>query len=360
MNRYDLQGNFIPADYEPPPVQPAADLVRSDDVTAAVQGLIATYGEQQRRVLAGQVLPPEQAAGGARGHGYSSAGELAERRKTSGMYLVQQSGAVALTVGGITLIAWLAGAASGGQAFAAWVAATGALSLLLSYRQHRQEQKLSPEGIELERLAWVGSLAEYDAETRREVMIGELGLRRMAMQAESERQQAARLERAAEVARLQTQLERRQPQRRPPIEEPEPPAWLPASPTVAATAPPLPADCGQTAAPLPAAEPVAHDTWLERRVLAEVAALYDTDPDGRLVRVNRQDGRIEQRLSWSTRGDLPKLDAERVAAALSAISPPLIEQRAGGRYYLDLRAYPARRMAVRAVQAAWDSTAAGY
>jgi hypothetical protein len=316
-NKYQFDNNFV----EAMPAPPRADMVSARQAADAVAHLITIYHKQQQRVLEGTVLPGDSYA--QPGHRLSSGSELAERRRTSAMYLTQQTAAAGLTVGGLVLLAWLTGNMGGSLAFAAWIGATGALSLILSYAQHNRELQLSPEALEGERIAYDGDLALYDAKTRRLILTGELDLRRTAKAAHD-----------AEAALLQQRLESRQPVKRMAIAEPDPLPY-----TVTETDPPLPAHCATTGDPL-----------LEV-LLTSVAALYDRDPDGRLVRISH-DGRIDGRLPWSARGDLPPVDKERVQSVLASLQPPLIEQRAGGRYYLNTKGYPLQ-LALRALRAAW-------
>lgn len=119
---------------------------------------------------------------------------MAERRKTSGMYLRSYMLVSAMTTGGLAYLAHLAGAGQA-AALAGWLAGTA--TLLLAWRRHGQEMELSPEGTARHLLDWHGEIASYESETRRLSLQWEF-------QAE-ERRQAAQ-ERAAEHARQLAQM----------------------------------------------------------------------------------------------------------------------------------------------------------
>ena len=193
MNRYDTNASFVMADQAPTVATPETSLLRRQDVVEASTAVIRAYSEQQNALL-GRLQ--DDVVGGGSGGFLSNADQVAERRKTSGMYLRSYLLVSALTTGGLAYLAHLAGADQA-AALAGWLAGTGALTLLLAWRRHGQEMELSPEGTARHLLDWHGEIASYESETRRLSLQWEF-------QAE-ERRQAAQ-ERAAEHARQQAQL----------------------------------------------------------------------------------------------------------------------------------------------------------
>ena len=143
-----------------PTEPPRQDLVRRGDVVDQVGRLIDVYQEQQRAALASVREDVTQ-------HGYlSDAHQVAERRKLTRLYLLTYSGVSGLTMGGLAILAWLAGA-DGAISLAGWMAGTGALTLGLTWIRHGDEFAHSPEGIARHLADWYGSIAQYESETRR-------------------------------------------------------------------------------------------------------------------------------------------------------------------------------------------------
>lgn len=138
MNKY--QSNYIAAD--PVIEQPRADLIRHGDVIKLIDRTIDVYGQQQRAAL--------QAVQGAtvEGRGFlSDAAQVAQRRRTSALYLATYTGVSALTMGGLAFLAHVAAGVDGSLAIGGWMTATGGLTLLLAHLSHLKEFSHSPEGI---------------------------------------------------------------------------------------------------------------------------------------------------------------------------------------------------------------------
>jgi hypothetical protein len=134
-----------------------------------------------------------------RGSGLSSASELAERRKTSAMYLLSYAMMTGGTIAGLVGLAYVAGiVGDSATAFAAWVGLTGLASLSLAAWQHRRELSLTPESLESERIGADYSIAEIDAESRRILAEAHADSIRLAAQAQLEDATARRL--AAQTA----------------------------------------------------------------------------------------------------------------------------------------------------------------
>ena len=194
MNRYDSNASFVMNDQAPAVATPDTSLLKRQDIVAVTGQMIEAYQGQQRALLGR--LQEDVVGGGSSGGFLSDADQVAERRKTSGLYLRTYLLVSALTTGGLAYLAHLAGAAQGAS-LAGWIAGTGALTLLLAWRRHGDEFSHSPEGIARHLLDWHGDIASYEAETRRKAIEWE-------HQAE-ERRQAAQ-ERAAEHGRQLAQL----------------------------------------------------------------------------------------------------------------------------------------------------------
>lgn len=123
--------------------------------------MISGYFDQQRAALA--AVQEDTSRGGY----LSNADQVAERRKTSRLYLSFYVIVVALVAGGLVLLAHGAGYIDAGGSFATWLALTGGVALLLGWRRHGDEFAHSPEGIARHLADWHGSVAQYEAETRR-------------------------------------------------------------------------------------------------------------------------------------------------------------------------------------------------
>jgi hypothetical protein len=145
-----------------------------------------------------------------RGSGLSSASELAERRKTSAMYLLSYAMMTGGTIAGLVGLAYVAGiVGDSATAFAAWVGLTGLASLSLAAWQHRRELSLTPESLESERIGADYSIAEIDAESRRILAEAHADSIRLAAQAQLEDAQARRLaaQAATQAAMAQAQAQ---------------------------------------------------------------------------------------------------------------------------------------------------------
>ena len=94
--------NYV--DAEPGVAMPRADIIRRGDVVDQVGRLIDVYQEQQRAALA------TVQADATRGGYLSDAGQVAERRRTSRMYLVTYGVISGMTMAGLVILAALAGA----------------------------------------------------------------------------------------------------------------------------------------------------------------------------------------------------------------------------------------------------------
>jgi hypothetical protein len=191
QNRYDTGLNYVVADQPPAPIDQTS-LIRRNDVMQAVGGVIEAYRVQQSALLDSVTGETVQ------GRGFlSDAGQVAERRKTSRLYLLYYTVIVGMVAAGLVLLAHGAGYLDAGGSFATWLALTGGLALLLGWKRHGDELVLTPESIALRVVDAHENVALYESETRRLAIEWEHG-------AEARRQAAQ--ERAAEYARQQAQL----------------------------------------------------------------------------------------------------------------------------------------------------------
>lgn len=294
--------NFVEAEIVP--ARP--DGIRRQDVVATIDSMLAMYGEQQRAMLA----TVQQDVGG-RGF-LSDAAAVAERRKTSRLYLVLYGTVAALTMGGLALVAWLAGV-NGGLAVAGWMFATGATTLLLAWIRHGDEFAHSPEGIARHLLDWHGSIAEYDAVTRRLVARWDVAAERQRMAAaDAERRHAMELAqlRIAEMDAKRRHNDAIRQQREVEVWHDEAPAAIVAQPTEQPT--------------------TAGDAFAELLV-GWVVGLYD----GGIT----QDGVITRRAPWAARSAWTETDKQRAKRILCNGRPALIEPASGGRYRLRLELF---------------------
>ena len=190
-NYYNTGAAFVAADQRPTPVDQTS-LIRRNDVMQAVGGVIEAYKVQQSALLDSVTGETVQ------GRGFlSDAGQVAERRKTSRLYLFYYTVIVGMVTGGLVLLAHGAGYLDAGGSFATWLALTGGLALWLGWKRHGDELVLTPESIALRVVDAHETVALYESETRRLAIEWEHG-------AEARRQAAQ--ERAAEYARQQAQL----------------------------------------------------------------------------------------------------------------------------------------------------------
>ena len=190
-NYYNTGAAFVAADQRPTPVDQTS-LIRRNDVMQAVGGVIEAYRVQQSALLDSVTGETVQ------GRGFlSDAGQVAERRKTSRLYLLYYTVIVGMVAGGLVLLAHGAGYLDAGGSFATWLALTGGLALFLGWKRHGDELMLTPESIALHVVDAHETVALYESETRRLAIEWE-------HDAEARRQAAQ--ERAAEHGRQLAQL----------------------------------------------------------------------------------------------------------------------------------------------------------
>ena len=293
------------------PIQPRAEIIRRQDIIDQVGGLLTIYQEQQRQAL--QVAQADATRGGF----LSDANTVAERRKLSRMYLLTYSGVSALTMGGVAYLANLAGT-NGSLSLAGWMVGTGALTLVLVWTRHGDEFKHSPEGIARHLADWHGSIADYEARTRRKALQWEFA-------AEQSRQQAALA--AADAGRQDAQLR---------IAELEARRRLADTPRMTHDASLV---TFEEVAPRPS--PVAPASTWQQDLAVWLAGLY-TDADA-----ITEAGVIKGRTPWSQRS--PWLDADKQAAkrVCCDLRPAIIESADGGRWRLRTEMFPTADIAVR-------------
>jgi len=293
------------------PIQPRAEIIRRQDVLDQVGGLLSIYQEQQRQAL--QVAQADATRGGF----LSDANTVAERRKLSRMYLLTYSGVSALTMGGVAYLAHLAGT-NGSLSLAGWMVGTGALTLVLVWTRHGDEFKHSPEGIARHLADWHGSIADYEARTRRKALQWEFA-------AEQSRQQAALA--AADAGRQDAQLR---------IAELEARRRLADTPRMTHDASLV---TFEEVAPRPS--PVAPASTWQQDLAVWLAGLY-TDADA-----ITEAGVIKGRTPWAQRS--PWLDADKQAAkrVCCDLRPAIIESADGGRWRLRTEMFPNADIAVR-------------
>ena len=293
------------------PIAPRAEIIRRQDIVDQVGGLLTIYQEQQRQAL--QIAQNDATRGGF----LSDANTVAERRKLSRMYLLTYSGVSALTMGGVAYLAALAGT-DGSLSLAGWMVGTGALTLVLVWTRHGDEFKHSPEGIARHLADWHGSIADYEARTRRKALQWEF-------EAEERRQQAALA--AADAGRQDAQLR---------IAELDARRRLADRQIAAHDASPVTLD---EAAPRPS--PLAPAATWQQDLAVWLAGLY-TDADA-----ITEAGIIKGRTPWAQRS--PWLDADKTAArrVCCDLRPAIIESADGGRWRLRTEMFPTADIAVR-------------
>ena len=305
--------HYVEPDRQP---TPRTDIIRRQDIIDGVGRLVDVYQEQQQAML-GTV---QQAAHSG---SFSTAEQVRERRYTSGMYLVFYALVVAMAMFGLTLIAWRNGLVDGYAGFAAWLVGTGAFALWLAWVRHGQEMEQTPEAVARHIVDWHGSVAEYDARTRRKALQWEF-------EAEERRQAAADADNAhaRQMAQLRiAEMESRQRMQadRQTLDAPRPAPLDPAA-EIAASAPPAP----------PTAPPAVHSTddsaptW-QAVLLAFVASLYERESTG--WRNITERGIITAQVPWSARATLPAADKQRMLDVMRQ-RPAIVEQGDGGRWRL--------------------------
>ena len=297
--------HYVEPDRQP---TPRTDIIRRQDVIDGVGRLVDVYQEQQQAML-GTV---QQAAHSG---SFSTAEQVRERRYTSGMYLVFYALVVAMAMFGLTLIAWRNGLVDGYAGFAAWLVGTGAFALWLAWVRHGQEMEQTPEAVARHIIDWHGSVAEYDAETRRLAL-------RWEHVADKRRQAAADADNAhaRQMAQLRiAEMESRQRMQadRQTLDAPRP---APLDP---------PAITQHDDAPRPS--PLAPETTWQAVLLTFVASLYERESTGWRNITDR--GIITAQVPWSARAALPAADKQRMLDVLRS-RPAIVEQGDGGRWRL--------------------------
>ena len=334
---HDRQGDRVIPKDSTPVSPPAASLIRREDIVAGFGDMIATYRDQQRKTLEGVAYPTGDQ--GETGRYLSSADEIAERRKTTVVFLVALVVVVSIAIAGAVMVAapedtrlplWLLGTG---------LAAGGAVAWL-----YKREQALTPEALERDRQNNDWDIQRRDAKTRRILAEGQVAVWKSFAEADVETRRAQLRGVDLDALRIEAELEERRERRRQAIEETvAPTAWRPSSPseeTVETVAPTVVSTEETVGRPLPAiADP------LFAKVAEVVAGLYD--------QVNPDNPLIKGALPWSARStDLSPAAKDLVVSKLASLTPPLIENR-NGRYYLNVGAYRGPKQALRTLTSAW-------
>jgi len=312
--------NFVAAMPETVIEPPRADLIRRQDVVQTVDRMIDGYMTQQRGLL-------DQVQGETTHAGFlSGADQVAERRRTSIVYLGYYLAVTATVSGGLVLLAHGAGFVDAGGSFATWLALTGGLAALIGYRRHGDELALTPESIALRVVDAHENVALYESETRR------LSIR---WEHDAEERRQAAQEKAAEHGRQLAQLRIEElDARRRTIEAQR--AQMYAEPAQNAID-----GLGRTEAALQVsafenddATPTGgavSDGW-QAALVTWVASLYDA---GAIT----EGGIIKGRVPWAARSpwvETDKADARRVC---TLARPALIEPTDGGRWRLRVEVF---------------------
>ena len=322
-NYYNTGAAFVASDQRPTAVDQTS-LIRRHDVMQAVGGVIEAYKVQQSALLDSVTGETVQ------GRGFlSDAGQVAERRKTSRLYLFYYTLIVGMVAGGLVLLAHGAGYLDAGGSFATWLALTGGLALWLGWKRHGDELVLTPESIALRVVDAHENVALYESETRRLAIEWEHGA--------EERRQLAQ-ERAAEHGRQLAQLRVDElDARRKAIEaqraqaDPYAVQWRTESPQTLQDG----AGQAQTALQVQSIDDDATsptdattgDGW-QAALITWIATLYSTPgavTDG---------GIIKGRTPWAARSSWLESDKREALRACVTMRPALIEQADGGRWRL--------------------------
>ncbi len=298
---------------DPPSVQPQrTDIVKRQDIIDQFGRIVDVYQEQQRNLLG--TVQQSNASGL-----FSSAEQVAERRRTSRMYLLFYGSVSGAAMAGLMIFAWRNGWSDGPGAFAFWLVGTALVTGALAWRRHGQELQLVPEAILRHIVDWYGWIAEYEAHTRRKAMRWEF---------EADERRAAEAAEANAHARQMAQLRiaemestRRTWQDRATYDTPV----APAAEIAAIPAPAVPESTPS--------ENLADDTaptW-QGVLLAFFAALYDRDSAGWLNMTDR--GVISVQVPWSARAKISQADKQRMIDVVRS-RPAVVEQIDGGRWRL--------------------------
>ena len=295
-----------------PPPAPRTDIVRRQDIIDQFGRIVDVYQDQQRNIL-GTVQT------GSANQLFSSAGQVAERRKTSRMYLIFYGAVSGAAMAGLMIFAWRNGWSDGPGSFAFWLVGTALVTGVLAWRRHGQELELVPEAILRHIVDWYGWIAEYEAHSRRKAM-------RWEFEAEERRAEAAANDNAhaRQMAQLRiAEMESRQRMQadRTTLDTPVAPAAQMAASAPPAV-PPAPPDGNSTDDSAP--------TW-QAVLLAFFAALYDRDSAGWINITDK--GVITTQVPWSARAPLPAADKQRMLEIVRS-RPAVVEQGDGGRWRL--------------------------
>lgn len=296
---------FVHPDQQPTQPQ-RADIVKRQDVIDQFGRIVDVYQEQQRNLLG--TVQQSNASGL-----FSTAEQVAERRRTSRMYLLYYGSVSGAAMAGLMLFAWRNGWSDGPGAFAFWLVGTALASGVLAWRRHGQELQLVPEAILRHIVDWYGWIAEYEAHSRRKAM-------RWEHEAELARQQLADAANAHARQMAQLRIAEMESRRR---------AYdVPVAPAaeIAASAPPAPPSTPPAADSTDDSAP----TW-QAVLLAFFATLYDRDSAGWLNMTDR--GVISVQVPWSARAKIPVSDKQRMIDVVRS-RPALVEQIDGGRWRL--------------------------
>ena len=327
-NRYDQAVNFVAAVApDQVTIEPAqTSLIKRGDVVNVVDRMIDGYMTQQRGLL-------DQVQGETTHAGFlSGADQVAERRRTSIVYLGYYLAVTATVSGGLVLLAHGAGFVDAGGSFATWLALTGGLAALIGYRRHGDELALTPESIALRVVDAHENVALYESETRRLSLQWEFDA--------EERRQAAQ-ERAAEHGRQLAELRVKElDARRRTIEAQRAQAdpyegrfrvqWGTESPQT------LQDGAGRTEAalqvqsiddaPTDDSGGTVGDGW-QGALVQWVASLYEP---GNMT----ADGIIRQRAPWAARSSWVESDKAEARRVCCEMYPKLIEPAPGGQWRL--------------------------
>ena len=302
---------YRPVNYvanEPGVVMPRADVIRRQDVIDQVGNLVQLYGEQQRAALA------TVQADATRGGYLSDAHQVAERRRTSRLYLLTYAGVSALTMAGLVILAALAGALNTPASIAVWLTGTGIVTLVLAWVRHGDEFKHSPEGIARHVVDAHWDLSAYESETRR------LSLR-WEYAAENRRQQAAA--QASADAREQARLRMEEIDARRRMNE-------------ARFQPPMMPDISQISQPVDEPTP---STW-QGDLLQWIASLYADDG-------MTTDGVVRVRAPWSARSSWHDADAAQAKELCTVGRPRFLLPAPGQQWRVNLEMFPTADVAVQ-------------
>lgn len=330
-NRYDQAGNFVTAEPVVTIEPPHAELIRRADVVQTVDRMLDAYSDQQRTLLSR--VQHDATSGGF----LSNAAQVAERRKTTLLYLMYYALVVGMMAGGLVLLAHGAGYLDAGGSFAVWLALTGGLALLLGWKRHGDELMLTPEGIARHILDWQGDIASYEAETRRLSLQWEheAEARRQAAQekaAESARQQAQ--VRLAELDARRKVIEAQGERRSFPTRRHDAPTNAIAGAERTETSPQV-----QSIDDAPADDSSGVVGGWQAALVQWVASLYDA---GAVT----ESGVIKGRAPWAARSPWVESDKAEARRVCCEMRPKLIVPTDGGRWRLRIEAFPTAEQAL--------------